>query len=108
MRSNGRFGPALRKDVEGGNHGGLHGPGLPYSHLKATLTSWESPLDVADALNEGSVELARGFVRLVSLLRGPGALCAPGSGSKRTIVRLVSSSRGPGSHCARLVPEVSV
>ena len=39
----------MRKDLERSAHDDPEGPVFPYTHLKATLTSWESRLDVVGA-----------------------------------------------------------
>ena len=74
---NGRFRSVLRKDLERRARDNLEGPVFPYPHLKVTITSWESLLDVVGASKDGVVEDAREMLRLVSSTRGPRAL--PGS-----------------------------
>ena len=69
-----------------------------YPHLKATLTSCESLLDLVGASKDEVGEGARGKFRLVSFRRGPRVLCTPGaSGGEATAVVMRSSSRRPGA-----------
>ena len=56
-----RFRPVLREDLELGASDDIKGPVLPYPHLGATITSWESLLDVAGASKDEVVEDARGM-----------------------------------------------
>ena len=44
-----RFRPVLREDLERSARNDIEDPVFPYPHLKATLTFWESLLDVVGA-----------------------------------------------------------
>ena len=45
----GRFQPVLREDLGRSARDDIEDPVFPYPHLKVTLISWESLLDVAGA-----------------------------------------------------------
>ena len=71
---------------------------FPYPHFKATLTSWESRLDVVGASKYEVLEDTRGMVRLVLFTRGPRVCCTPGApGREDTVVTIRPSSRESGA-----------
>ena len=118
----GRPRPVLRDELERSAGNDLEGPVFPYPHLQATLTSWESRLDVTDASKDEVAEDAREMLRPVSSTRelrtfhpsgsrggevtaalvrpssrGPGAIRIPSSGGEEpTVAAMRPPSRGPG------------
>ena len=85
----------MREDLESSTRDDLAGPVFPYPHLKATLTSWESRLDVAGAPKDEIVEDAREMLRLVPSTRGPRAFrSSVFRGGEATAALVRPSSRG--------------
>ena len=92
----GRFRPVLHEDLERRARDYIEDPVFSYPHHEATVTSWESLLDVASASKDEVVENARGMLRLVSFTRKPGAY--PGfHGGAVTAAHARPSSRGSGA-----------
>ena len=86
----------MREDLERSARDDPGGPAFPYPHLKATLVSWESLLDVVGASKDEIVEDAREMLRLMSSTRRPRACRPSGSrGGEATAALVRPSSRGP-------------
>ena len=84
------------EDLERSTRDDLEHHLFPYPHLKATITSSESLLDVVGASKDEVVEDAREMLRRVSSTREPRAY--PGfRGVAATVAHVRPSSRGPGA-----------